>query len=400
MNSTTTMAPATRSRCGVPGISGLVRPESALALRPKPTSPSAAAESSLRSPRRRLNNRAGPKSPLGGRRCLRCGGCRRPEYVDEHGGEGCADEGEADAEVEELQDSCETRGRSDGEDFDEFEGHVDSASQCGTERTETAATNEEHRSKHGAAADEKKQGQPGDGEVGEDGALELGDGGCVEADEQADAAGHSGQPEDASEGDEKNVDGLTEQRHACDASCACLTSIERRPVRILNTRRFVYEGHRSDHQPAGSPLPEHKALATGASYFYWLRRYMAALAGRPPPLTSEQKLEHFLSALALRHDVAASTQNQAFHAIPCFSKDVLSTPLQNLDALRATRPAHLRHAPTVAETRALLQAVPDLAGFGSPEIGDDDGLFARPQLECGQPTGNHAGVARFPPPPP
>ncbi len=145
---------------------------------------------------------------------------------------------------------------------------------------------------------------------------------------------------------------------------------------------------------------EHKALATEASDVQWLRRYMAALADLPLTLSREQKLEHILTALALRHDVAASTQNQAFNAIACFSKDVLGTPLQNLDALRATRPAHLRHAPTVSETRSLLQAVPDLAGYGPPQLGDDDGPFARPRLKRGQPTGNHAGVTRLPPPPP
>ena len=140
---------------------------------------------------------------------------------------------------------------------------------------------------------------------------------------------------------------------------------------------------------------EHKALATEASDVQWLRRYMAALADLPLTLSREQKLEHFLTALALRHDVAASTQNQAFNASACFSQDVLGTPLHNVDALRATRPAHLRHAPTVSKTRSLLQAVPDLAGYGAPKLGDDDGLFARPQLECGQATGNHAGVARL-----
>jgi hypothetical protein len=93
-------------------------------------------------------------------------------------------------------------------------------------------------------------------------------------------------------------------------------------------------------------------------------------------LSCEQKLERFLSALAQRHAVAASTQNQAFNAIAFFYKDVLGTPLQNVDALRATRPAHLRHAPTVTETRALLQAVRDVAGYPT-------NLIARLLYGCG-----------------
>jgi len=94
-----------------------------------------------------------------------------------------------------------------------------------------------------------------------------------------------------------------------------------------------------------------------------LRRYISALQSIPATLTSEQKLERFLTELALTRDVAANTQNQAFNAIAFFYKDVPGTPLQNVDALRATRPAHLRHALSVDETRALPQAVCDVAGY-------------------------------------
>jgi hypothetical protein len=106
---------------------------------------------------------------------------------------------------------------------------------------------------------------------------------------------------------------------------------------------------------------QHKALATEANHVYWLRHYLAALRGMPPALSSEQELKRFLTELALNRDVAASTQNQAFNAIAFFYQDVLGKPLHDVDALRATRPVHLRHAPTLSETRALLQAVSELA---------------------------------------
>jgi hypothetical protein len=48
--------------------------------------------------------------------------------------------------------------------------------------------------------------------------------------------------------------------------------------------------------------------------------------------------------------VAASTQNQALNAIAFSYKDVLGNPLHDVDALRATRPVHLRHAPAISET--------------------------------------------------
>ena len=108
---------------------------------------------------------------------------------------------------------------------------------------------------------------------------------------------------------------------------------------------------------------QHKALATEATYVHGLRHYMAAPREMPPALSNERKLERFLTELALKGDVAAATQNQAFNAVAFFYRDVLGNPLHDVDALRATRPAHLRHAPTVGETRAVLQAVPDLAGY-------------------------------------
>jgi len=108
---------------------------------------------------------------------------------------------------------------------------------------------------------------------------------------------------------------------------------------------------------------QHKAISTEETYLHWLRRYMAAIGQMPNELASEKKLERFLTELARAHDVSASTQNQAFNAILFFYKDVLGLPLKNVDALRASRPEHLRHAPTPAETRQLLATVRDVAGY-------------------------------------
>ena len=103
---------------------------------------------------------------------------------------------------------------------------------------------------------------------------------------------------------------------------------------------------------------------------------MAARRRMPEDLPSEKKLEQFLTHLACQERVWASTQNQAFNAILFFYKAVLGKPLQQVDGLRATRPAHLRHAPDLAETRALLLAVPDRAGYPT-------NLIARLLYGCG-----------------
>lgn len=121
---------------------------------------------------------------------------------------------------------------------------------------------------------------------------------------------------------------------------------------------------------------QHKALATEDAYVHWLQRYIKSLQALPRDLSSEQKLEHFLAQLALRRHVAAATQNQAFNAIAFFYKDVLGTPLHDVVALRAKRPLHLRNAPTVMQTQALLQAVRNVAGYPT-------GLIVRLLYGCG-----------------
>ena len=50
---------------------------------------------------------------------------------------------------------------------------------------------------------------------------------------------------------------------------------------------------------------QHKALATEEAYVLWLRRYMRALRQMPLQLSSEKKLEKFLTDLALKRDLSA-----------------------------------------------------------------------------------------------
>jgi integrase len=95
----------------------------------------------------------------------------------------------------------------------------------------------------------------------------------------------------------------------------------------------------------------------------WLRRYIHALQDIPEDLPSEKKLERFLTELAIKEDVAATTQNQAFNAVVFFYAHVLEQPLGNVDALRAKRPVRERHAPSVGDTQALLRTIRDAGGY-------------------------------------
>jgi len=121
---------------------------------------------------------------------------------------------------------------------------------------------------------------------------------------------------------------------------------------------------------------QHKALATEDCYTFWLRRYMTALLKMPADLSSEKKLERFLTDLARHRDVSASSQNQALNAILFFYREVLGQSIGNVNALRAKRPVQERHAPTVGETQLLLQTIRNEGGYPT-------NLIARMHYGCG-----------------
>ena len=87
---------------------------------------------------------------------------------------------------------------------------------------------------------------------------------------------------------------------------------------------------------------KHTSLKTEKSYTHWLLRYAAFLKGPKAKSlpTTEQKIEGFLTALALA-EVSASTQNQAFNGLLYFYRYALKQELSNISALRAKKPAAL-----------------------------------------------------------
>jgi integrase len=103
----------------------------------------------------------------------------------------------------------------------------------------------------------------------------------------------------------------------------------------------------------------HFALSTEVSYCGWVARYYDFCRKLPPKLSHEKKAEAFLTDLALRLQVAAKTQNQAFAALLFLYEHVLNQPLEGVDALRAKQPVHERTAPSRDQVRALRSAVRD-----------------------------------------
>lgn len=103
---------------------------------------------------------------------------------------------------------------------------------------------------------------------------------------------------------------------------------------------------------------KHLAYSTEQAYCGWVARYCAFLQSVHADLTSEQKVERFLTGMAQR-DCSAVTQNQAFNALLFFYGVALGKPLEKVDALRAKRPARLRDCPSREEVAALLGALQD-----------------------------------------
>ena len=60
---------------------------------------------------------------------------------------------------------------------------------------------------------------------------------------------------------------------------------------------------------------KHYSRRTEQAYLYWIRRYIRAWLPRHPRELDGAAVEAFLTRLATRDEVAASTQNQALSAL-------------------------------------------------------------------------------------
>lgn len=106
----------------------------------------------------------------------------------------------------------------------------------------------------------------------------------------------------------------------------------------------------------------HLSFRTEDAYCAWVGRYFDFCAAGPTPPQPERRMEAFLTDLALRQSVAATTQNQAFSALLFLYRHVLERPLGDVEALRAKRPKVLRASPSREEVRRFRAAVEDTPG--------------------------------------
>src|SRR5437764_1019107 len=89
----------------------------------------------------------------------------------------------------------------------------------------------------------------------------------------------------------------------------------------------------------------HYAYRTAQRYVRWSEQYLrfckVGATFRHPASLGAPEVEQFLTHLAVRRHVSASTQNQALGALLFLYKDVLRLELSGLDAVRARRSRRL-----------------------------------------------------------
>lgn len=125
--------------------------------------------------------------------------------------------------------------------------------------------------------------------------------------------------------------------HGCTNPLAALDELRRR----IRTRHYSYR--------------------TECSYADWVRRFFAYCTecqGQPQPRVDSDSVRDYLTHLAVRGHVSASTQNQAFSALLFLCREVLGLEVEGVaEVVRAKRESHLPAVLSVPETAALLDAL-------------------------------------------
>ena len=99
----------------------------------------------------------------------------------------------------------------------------------------------------------------------------------------------------------------------------------------------------------------HYSRRTEEAYVHWIRRYIEFHEHRHPRQLAEGDVNRFLTHLAVKEHVAASTQNQALSAILFLYEHVLAQPLDRIEGVvRARRPKRLPVVLTVDEVSRVM----------------------------------------------
>ena len=165
--------------------------------------------------------------------------------------------------------------------------------------------------------------------------------------------------------------GLGDIRHFLEHLAKC----EKDPLRALEAARealsFLYE-EVLKREIGELPYPEppklldqlrrairlrHYSPRTESCYAEWVVRFIRFHRMRHPRSMGGAEIEMFLTDLAVKRHVSASTQNQGFNALLFLYQQVLGIDLPKVDAVRAKRPKRLPTVLSPEEVRLLLDSV-------------------------------------------
>jgi integron integrase len=110
-------------------------------------------------------------------------------------------------------------------------------------------------------------------------------------------------------------------------------------------------------QVRGILRAKHYSYRTEQAYVHWIRRFVLFHGKRHPREMSTAEIERFLTDLAVKGNVSASTQTQALCSLLFLYQHVLKIKLGTLDAVRAKRPKRLPVVLSRDEVRRLLASI-------------------------------------------
>lgn len=104
---------------------------------------------------------------------------------------------------------------------------------------------------------------------------------------------------------------------------------------------------------------KHYSWRTEQAYINWIKRFIFFHNKKHPSKIGKEGIELFFTDLAVRQNVAASTQNQAFSALLFLYKDVLKIDFgeNSISALRAKRPQRIPVVLTVDEVVKIINSM-------------------------------------------
>lgn len=103
---------------------------------------------------------------------------------------------------------------------------------------------------------------------------------------------------------------------------------------------------------------QHKSFHTEKAYTYWIKKFVFFHQLKHPSKMGNQEVKAFLEHLAIKENVAPSTQNQAFNALLFLYKHVLKSEITDLqDTIRAKKPTKVPVVLSQNETAKIINAM-------------------------------------------